>query len=156
MAHAGGRPSSYTPEIATLICKKIATSTYGLKKLCSLNPDLPDSTTIDDWRFDHPEFSRQYFEAKRFQAELLAEETLDLCDNLSTYEDEKGVDRIDAGMLGKTRLQVATRQWHASKLAPKIYGDKQIIEQTTSENESLKAELAELRARLAEQSKSEY
>lgn len=151
-----GRPCEFTQEMADKICEFVATNTCGYQKLAHRYPDLPELSTVTAWRVRFPSFSSQYLEAKRFQALLLAEETLDLCDELSPYEDEKGVSRIDAGILGKTKLQVATRQWHASKLAPKIYGDKQIIEQTTSENESLKAELAELRAKLAEQSKAEY
>jgi regulator of replication initiation timing len=53
-------------------------------------------------------------------------------------------------------LKVDSIKWQASKLAPKIYGDKQIVETVTTENDQLKQELSELRAKLAEKAKSEY
>ena len=62
----------------------------------------------------------------------------------------------DAGIVAAQKALANHKTFMASKIKPKIYGDKQIIEQTTSENEQLKSELAELRAKLAEKAKSEY
>lgn len=153
-----GRPSIYTPALADIICKKIATSTVGLRKLCSENPELPDQTTINEWRFSNHAFSLQYTKAKQVQSELLAEECLDIADD-SSHDIKYGKDDeefCNTEFVQRSRVRIDTRKWLASKLAPKIYGDRQVIEQTTSENEQLKAELAELRAKLAESSKSEY
>lgn len=150
-----GRHSEYTPEMGNRICHLVATTTLGTNKLCRIHDDLPRESTVYEWRIRHPDFAEIYAKAKAQQAQLLAESIFELCD-VETYEDEKGVHRIDPGIMARQRLKVDSVKWFASKLAPKIYGDKQIIEQTTSENESLKAELAELRIKLAEKSKADY
>ena len=73
-------------------------------------PDLPDPTTIYEWRLDKQEFSQKYARAKLAQAELLAEETLTVA-RKSTPE-----------RAACDRLLVDTLKWHASKLLPKTYG----------------------------------
>lgn len=158
MAPVRGRPSKYTEELADRICEIVATNPCGLPTLCKQFAELPTAETIRVWRWEKPLFSAKYAEAKRFQAEIMAEGCEDVTNNLLeySYEDECGVKRVDSGMVAHARLVIDTRKWTASKLAPKIYGDKQIIEQTTSENESLKAELSALRAQLDEKNKSSY
>ena len=156
MAHPGGRPTTYTPELAKYVCDIIATHEFGLNKLTQMYDKFPHKSTIYAWIASHVEFSNQYFEARRRQANVLADSMLDLPDNIQHYEDKEGNARIDAGILGKAKLEFEVKKWHASKMEPKIYGDKQQVEQVTSENESLKAELQELRAQLAEKAKSEY
>ena len=151
-----GRPTRYTPELANYICKIIATHSCGLKKLTKLYEKFPSQSSIYEWMQEYPEFAGQYLDARRFQASVLADAMLDIVDELPIYEDKEGVDRIDSGMLGRAKLDYEVLKWHASKMAPKIYGDKQLIEQTASENEQLKEELKELRAKLAEKAESEY
>ncbi len=151
-----GRPTTYTPELANYVCKTIATHTCGLKRLTKMYEEFPSQSTLYAWMTYEPSFSGQYFEAKRLQANFLADSLLDMPDDIPTYLDEKGVERVDPGMLGREKLRYQVNVWHASKLAPKIYGDKQVIENVTNENDALKAELAELRAKLAEKAKSEY
>lgn len=151
-----GRPTTYSPETAKYICKMIATHACGLKKLAKIYEEFPSESTIYAWIYDHPEFSLQYFEARKSQAAVLADSMLNITDNIPTFEDKEGVERIDSGMLGKAKLNYEVLKWHASKMAPRIFGDKQVIENVTTENDALKVELAELRAKLAEKAKSEY
>ena len=137
---AVGRPSIYTPELADLICKRVATNPVGLPTICKMFPELPSYDTIRVWRWDKPGFSAKYAEAKRFQAELMAESIEDIIDETLqySYEDGEGVTRLDSGILGHARLRVDSRRWHASKLAPKIYGDKQQTEVTVKHEDGLK------------------
>jgi len=153
---AGGRPTTYTPELADYVCRMIATHCCGLKKLTKMYEDFPSQSTIYDWMYKHEGFTGQYLEARRLQATVLADSLLDMPDEIPTFEDKDGIERIDAGMLGRAKLQYQVNVWHASKMAPKIYGDKQIIEQTTTENESLKAEVALLRSQLDLENKKDY
>ncbi|OHE77461.1 MAG: hypothetical protein A3F67_02535 [Verrucomicrobia bacterium RIFCSPHIGHO2_12_FULL_41_10] len=150
-----GRYSTYTPEIGDRICNLISTTTLGTNKLCDLHDWLPNESTIYEWRLVHDDFSKNYAKAKSYQAALMAEKLHELCE-VGTFEDKDGITRADAGMVAIQRLKVDTTKWYASKLAPKIYGDKQVIENITTENDALKKELADLRAKLLEQSKSEY
>lgn len=158
MAQILGRPTEFTPEIADKVCELVATHPIGYRALRKLYPDIPDDTTIAAWRFRYDNFSRQYVKAKQLQAELMAEEIVDISDDSSrdVVIGKNGEEHCNTEFVQRSRLRVDSRKWLASKLAPKIYGDRQIIEQTTSENESLKAELAALRAQLDEKNKSSY
>jgi hypothetical protein len=129
-----GRPSLYTEELADRICEIVATNPQGLPTLCKKFEGLPTAETIRVWRWEKPLFSAKYAEAKRFQAEILAESIEDITDDLSTnsYQDENGITRIDSGIVAVARLIVDSRKWTASKLAPKIYGDKRQPEETSS------------------------
>lgn len=128
---AGGRPSIYTDKLADLICSRVATHPIGLPKLCAMFDDMPSHETINVWRYERKQFSDKYAEAKRFQAEFIAESLIDMC-AVEDYQDKDGVTRVDAGMVARQRLLVDTVKWHASKLAPKIYGDKQQTESTVT------------------------
>jgi len=151
-----GRPTTYTPELAKYVCDMIATHDCGLSKLTQMYEKFPDKSTIYLWMHAHSEFSHQYLEARKSQACVLADSMLDIADNIGTFEDKEGVERIDSGILGKAKLDYEVRKWHASKMAPKIFGDKQQIETVTTENDQLKLELAELRAKLAENARADY
>jgi hypothetical protein len=121
-----GRPSDYNQDIADIICDLVATSTDGLQKICRLNPDLPDHTTITRWRIKHEAFRTQYAQAKREQAELLAQEIIDISDDSTgdTLTDKDGNERMNGEWVARSRLRVDSRKWVASKLLPKVYGDK--------------------------------
>lgn len=153
-----GRPTIYTEELGTIICKIVASHPYGLPTLCKMFPQLPHRDTINEWRWENKVFSDNYALAKRFQAELMAESIEDVASELkeSAFHDDLGMVKIDSGMLGYARLVCDNRKWTAARLAPKIYGDKMQIEQKTEENDKLKAELMALRNKLDEKNKSEY
>ncbi len=153
-----GRPSKYSEELANRICELVATNPIGLPKLCMKYPELPEPITIREWRWSKPDFSAKYVEAKRFQSEIMAESIEDVIDDLDpyVYQDEKGVTRLDAGLLMKARLTVDSRKWTAAKLAPKIYGDKTALDQSIEINSVLAKEVTELRLELESKSKKEY
>lgn len=127
-----GRPTDYNEEIADIICDLIATSTKGLAKICIDNPELPEERTIHRWRVKHESFRQQYVKAKQEQAELLAQEILDIADE-STGDvkyDKDGNESLNGEYVARSRLRVDARKWVASKLLPKVYGDKQEAEAT--------------------------
>lgn len=128
---AGGRPTTYNAEIAARICELVSTHTCGLERLCKMYDDLPDKTTVNLWRFKHKEFSIRYAEAKLHQADLLAEEILDIADDSRNdwveylSEEEQGDGwRFNGDHVNRCRLRIDTRKWLAAKLLPKQYGDK--------------------------------
>lgn len=133
----GGRPTTYTPELATFVCKMIATHGCGLKKLEKMYEDFPHSSTIYAWLYDHPEFSSQYFDARKLQATVLADSMLDFEDEIKTYEDQYGNERIDAGVLGKAKLSFEIRKWHAAKMAPRMFGDYKQQDDANNPQETL-------------------
>lgn len=119
-----GRPTDYNETIAALICERVATSTLGLYKLCRMYDDMPDKTTVNLWRYKHPEFSTRYAQAKLVQADLLAEECLDIADDSAndTLINEEGFEACNTEWINRCRLRIDTRKWLASKLLPKQYG----------------------------------
>lgn len=162
--HPGGRPLEYTKEMGDLICELVSTHGMGLKRLCKEYKELPSHTTIKRWRYKIVEFRTQYAQAKIDQADILAEECLEIADELennayqpNVVEDEEDDHyKIDNGIVNCARLRIDTRKWLASKLLPKQYGDKLLLEQKTEENEELKRELLALRAELDERNRKEF
>lgn len=125
--NVGGAPTDYTEELADRICETVATSTLGTNKLCRLHKDwMPSQDTIYKWRYRHAYFAEKYALAKAQQAELMVEDIIDISDEglNDTYIDEDGNVRVNPDVIARSRLRVDTRKWYASKLAPKIYGDK--------------------------------
>ena len=151
-----GRPTIYTEELADLICLRIATNTGGLQKLCSKFPDMPHPDTINDWRWTKDGFSAKYLAARANQSHLIIEECETLADDVIYYHDREGNKRIDAPSVAKQMAKINIRKWHASKLAPKFFGDKVEFEHLKNQNEDMMKELLELRAQLTEKNKKEY
>lgn len=135
----GGRPTKFTPELADLICKRVATNSVGLKKMCEMYDDLPSKETINTWRWEKPEFSAQYAQAKLRQADLLAEECLEIADasELDTTVNAEGFEVCDIEYVNRCRLRIDTRKWLASKLLPKQYGPHVPKEDNKDDNKSV-------------------
>lgn len=134
-----GRPGLYTEELAEAICEQIATTSKGMKAICA---DLDISViTVLCWlseghRNYKEDFAKIYARAKEMQAEMLADEILQIADDGSndTYTDEEGREKTDHDVIARSRLRVDSRKWIASKLKPKKYGDKMDV---TSDGEKI-------------------
>lgn len=119
-----GRPSDYTPELATEICEVIASSSKGLKRLCIDNSHWPNKDTIFTWLKNNHEFSDQYAHAKKCQIEAFIDEILEIADDSSHdfLVNEQGTTVCNNELIARSRLRIDTRKWLASKLVPKVYG----------------------------------
>lgn len=123
-----GRPTKYSQEVADLICLRVATTSFGLRKLCSMHDDLPTSETVYEWRSKYPNFSSSYAEAKLKQADFMAEELLEIADDgtndwMESQSEEGGEAwKLNGEHVQRSRLRIDTRKWLASKLLPKQYG----------------------------------
>ena len=106
--NAGGRPSSYSPELADAICSHIAGG-RSLRSFCQAD-GAPNKTTVLRWLQNDEEFARKYALARELQADMLADEVIDVAD------------QADDANLG--RLKVDARKWTAARFAPKKYGDR--------------------------------
>jgi hypothetical protein len=136
----GGRPTKYSPEIVELICERVATHDMGLRRLTDLYDDMPDKVTINIWRRKYPEFRSQYAQAKCEQIEFLTEDILDIADDsrndwMESLNDDGNFQgyKVNGDHIQRCKLRVDTRKWLASKLAPKIYGDKKQEESNPQE-----------------------
>lgn len=120
-----GRPLEYTKEMGDRICELVASHGCGLMKLCKLYPELPAKETINRWRYRVPEFRMQYAMAKVEQADILAEECLEIADDDSfdtKIDAVSGNEVCNTEFIARSRLRIDTRKWLASKLLPRQYG----------------------------------
>ena len=148
----GGRPTIYNDKLGEEICDKVSTTTKGLPTLCQMYDHWPAYETIYAWiRTDGHRFSHIYAKAKEDQDDYLCDDILRIIDKPETFE-ENGVERNDVGMC---RLKVDSLKWQAMKLKPKKWGEK-AYEDLKQDNERVKAELEELRAKLDSQNRKEY
>lgn len=154
-----GRPTLYNDELADYTCLVISTHTIGIPRLCAKYKELPSDTAIYEWRIKHPEFAVKYAQAKLKQAELLAEEILDISDDSSqdfTSKDKDGNPMFNSEAVARCRLRVDTRKWLASKLLPKAYGNHKLTEELLDKNQEMMKELLELRVKLMQKNKKDY
>lgn len=153
-----GRPSKYTPELAALICERVATHDLGLPRLCKKFDDMPDEETIRRWLYRHPEFRGKYAQAKIEQADFLAQQCLEIADDDSRdiKVNDEGYETFNAEFAARSRLRVDTRKWLASKLLPKQYGDAKELQDEKDKNEQLREEIRLLREKLDAQNKKDY
>jgi hypothetical protein len=109
----------YSPEFADRICEEVANG-HTLGRIAAEEPWAPSVRVAHLWMKDYPEFLHGYHEARRVRAEEAAQEMIMLADT--------------APDLDRLSFQLQARQWTASKLLPKEYGDKKIVESTVNAN----------------------
>ena len=131
MAKAKGRPTTYSEEIVATICDRIAEG-ESLRSICE-DDDLPAIRTVFDWLADDKrvDFRTKYARAREAQADALFDEMIDIADDgRNDWMEKRNSDGENIGWqengeaLRRSDLRIKTRQWMASKLQPKKYGDK--------------------------------
>lgn len=111
-----------TPEERILLAKKVFDEMRGgLSALKACDKVGVKQSTLTSWLNDDPELADEYARAREELIERIAQEVLDLSDaDVGITPDGKK----DWAAIQKHKLQVDTRKWLLSKLAPKKYGDK--------------------------------
>lgn len=113
-----GRPSTYNQDIASEFCRMIAEG-RSTRWVCEQD-DMPDMSTIYDWKRRHEDFANQYARAMEDRGLSYGDQISDLVNKVLAGDYE--VDRA--------RLALDGLKWTAARLAPKQYGDKQSVEVT--------------------------
>lgn len=132
MAVTGPR---FPPDITTIICQRVMAGT-PLHKICE-ESEMPAYSTVSRWLNTDPGFMKMYLDAARVSVLMDADRMQAIADG-EVYEEEfltvnaegetvtetiKKVEPVDV-----RRLRIQTIQWRATKLLPKIFGDKVEIE----------------------------
>lgn len=119
-----GRPSGYTKEIGDEICDRLSDG-ESLRAICR-DDHMPNKSMVFRWLYEFQSFRDQYARAKEEQADSLADDILDIADDgrNDTYIDDEGNKKVDFDAIQRSRLRVDARKWIASKLKPKVYGDR--------------------------------
>jgi hypothetical protein len=127
-----GRPSIFTPELASEICHRLADG-ETLTAICR-DANMPHERTVRDWaRDDVQGFSPQYARARETGYHRMFDQIIDIADTpvIGTKTITKGngeVQTIVGDMIEHRRLQVDTRKWALAKALPKIYGDRLAVD----------------------------
>jgi hypothetical protein len=117
---AAKRPTEYTKEIGETICGRLVED-ENLRSICA-EPEMPDVATVSNWISNNAEFRDMYALAREFQAHCIADEVIELADEVSTEWVEKvrangrvvrGPDRKN---LPRYRLRNEVRHWVAEQL----------------------------------------
>lgn len=127
-AKKSGRSSTFSPAMADKICQRIAQG-ESLRAICK-GKDTPAISTVFKWLADIKSFSDQYARAREEQAETLAGEIVAIADATPELEPVLDKDgnvvemRLHPAYVAWQKNRVDARKWVASKLKPKVYGDK--------------------------------
>lgn len=113
-----------TPEVIDAMMHEIAGG-KSLVKVCEM-PGMPGRTAFLRRVSEDAALQVLYATAMQARADKYAEETIDIADDGAndTYIDGEGMPRTDTDVIARSKLRVSARQWYASKIAPKKYGDK--------------------------------
>jgi hypothetical protein len=112
-----GRPTDHTDELVDRICEELAAG-RSLNRICKEEDWAPDKSTFYRWMYRHENIRAKYAMAKNAQQEYAAEDILEIA-----YA-------ADPATYNVARLKVDAHKWIASKLLPKRYGEKQMLEHT--------------------------
>lgn len=107
-----GRKPVWTPErkaeTFSRICQEISLGN-SLRSICA-KPDMPSVVSVREWINEDGELAKQYAHAREAQADFYADEIIEIAD---TETDPQ-----------RARVRIDARKWIASKMLPKVFGDK--------------------------------
>lgn len=118
----------FSQEIFDSICERISDG-ESLRTVCS-DQDMPNKASVFRWLSGSKQLSDQYARAREEQADAIFDEILDIADDARNDwmardgDDENGGYALNGEHVQRSRLRIDSRKWMASKLRPKVYGDK--------------------------------
>lgn len=103
------RDIPFTRETFDRVCEMLGEG-QSLRRIARDNLDLPTPGTFLKWLQDHADLEEPYVAARDRQQHAYADEQVDIAD--------------DDPDPARARNRIEARRWHASKLMPKVYGDR--------------------------------
>jgi hypothetical protein len=123
------RPTIRTNELEDDILSRIACG-ESLRGICA-EDGMPNISTVIRWLAADEDFARRYTRAREMQAEILADEMLDIADNdksdrIDIKDKDGNIIRTEQNnvAVARSKLKLEQRRWWAEKLRPKVYGNK--------------------------------
>jgi len=99
----------------------------SLREICAMG-GMPGASTVYAWLGQYREFSDMYARAREVQADVLADEVIEIAD---TEPDPN-----------RARVMIDARKWLASKLRPKKYGDRVELDHKVESNPGIQVTLS--------------
>lgn len=138
-----GRPAIPAAQKAAIIDTVLWDMSHNGKSLRKSCVDAGISAgTFLLWRENDEELNERYAQARLDMYDAIADQAMDISDEEFREievdeQDEDGnwikVKRTVAVDTQRSRLRVDTRKWLLSKIAPKQYGDKQVVDNISSD-----------------------
>lgn len=128
-------PISYDIEVVQDICTEIALG--GNVNEVLAKDGYPDKNTYYKWLNQYPDAQQLHDKALEIKMHGFIEETVSIADGLKPrvveYRDDDGnvirkTVSPDDKEVKRDSLRISARQWAASKLAGRIYGDKKTVD----------------------------
>ena len=137
-AHARKAHHPFSEKLVSAILIRV-TNGESINHICS-EVDMPSRSTFFDWVAKDLTIKTRYELAMMLRADLYAEEIIQIADDASgdTYIDDNGIVRINYENIARSKLRVDARKWFASKMNPKKYSDKTVLE-GSKENTNMQA-----------------
>ena len=110
----------------------------SLRQVCK-DDGMPHAATVMRWMQASPEFANKYTRARTAQADVLF-------DRMEAVEEAVSAGTMDSHA---ARVVLDSMRWRASKLAPKVYGDRLDV-QVSDTRISISGALAAAQARMAD------
>lgn len=110
----------------------------SMREVCRMD-GMPDHTTVIRWLRDDPALATRYARARTAQADTLF-------DRMEAVEEAVSAGTMDSHA---ARVVLDSMRWRASKLAPKVYGDRLDVS-VTDTRISISGALAAAQARMAD------
>ena len=118
----------WTLELENAICSAIAITPKGLEHICKAHPEFPSPDAIQDRKLKSTDFGGKYARAKADQVMILAEQIIEIADDAQNdVIDTDDGPVVNREIVERCKIRIDARKWLASKLAPKIYGDKSAL-----------------------------
>lgn len=123
------RPCEYDEAAFTELMERLAAG-ETLKQICESDDKYPCSHTVRKWVIDNVNgCSSRYTRAREMGMHEMVDETIVISDDSSNdtmivRRGDKDVKVANNEWINRSRLRVDTRKWLASKIIPKIYGDR--------------------------------
>jgi hypothetical protein len=127
MKQRGNQPT-YSAEVAARVCEQLAAG-RTLRDICR-DEGMPPESTVRTWALDDREgFAAQFTRAREIGAYSMVDEIVEISDDgRNDWMERNGEE--DAGYahngehVNRSKLRVESRKWLASKVLPKVFGDK--------------------------------
>ena len=110
---------SHPKDVADAVLAEMALG-VSLRQACIKHGTT--APTFLRWCAADADLAEQYARARTSMIDAIADDTIRLADEPPERNPVTGA--VDSGSVAKQRLQVDTRKWLLSKLAPKQYGDR--------------------------------
>jgi len=125
-------PSEFPADILDIVCHRVLCG----ERLSNIHndPKMPGQGIILKWLNTDEAFRERFLECQKIRALMDSEHMQDIADGKTKVEIEKVITNTEGEQetvtvevpedVQRSALRVKTMQWRASKLLPKVFGDK--------------------------------